>query len=221
LLMKAERAAAAGARYVFCLAEEDKAGFGVDISAKSAVFPLLTGAQPDAAATEASHDIGLIGTWTWQPNLVGLRWFLDEVAPRLPEHLTVAVAGRLPPDFNCSSQRVTLAGRVPDARAFVAASRVVALASRAGTGIQLKTIEAFEMGKATVATPSSVRGIAELPTNCLVADDPASFASALTKLVNDVKAERTLPGDGRAFAQHQKEGMASAVKAALAALRKT
>jgi Glycosyl transferases group 1 len=219
LLEAAERRAAAAAHYVFCLADDDRGGFGIDISGKSAVFPLLTGSMPLASDAEPAHDIGLIGTWTWQPNLAGLRWFMDEVAPRLPAGVGVAVAGRLPRDVVATSSRVTLLGRVPDARAFVAGCRVMALASRSGTGIQLKTIEAFEMGKPAVATPSSVRGIAELPMNCLVADDPASFAAALAKLVNDVKAERVSVGDGQAFAARQRAGMAAAVKAALAALK--
>jgi hypothetical protein len=219
LLEAVERSAVAAARFVFCLAEEDRTGFDVDITAKSTVFPLLTSAAPLPSAA-AVHDIGLIGTWTWQPNLVGLRWFLEEVAPRLPAGMSIAVAGRMPPGLATTQPNVTLLGRLPDAAAFVASCRVMALASRSGTGVQLKTIETFQMGKPAVATRSSVRGIAELPTNCLVADDGDRFAAALVKLVNDVKAERTAPGDGRAFAARQKEGMALAVKAALAALKR-
>lgn len=219
LLEIAERRAVTAARHVLCLAEEDRDGFGVDISGKSAVFPLLTGAAPLSRDIAATHDVGLIGTWTWQPNLVGLRWFLDEVVPRLPDTLRIAVAGRLPSGLGAVAPQVALLGRVPDARAFVADCRVMALASRSGTGVQLKTIETFEMGKPAVATPSSVRGIGELPMNCLVADDAPRFAAALAKLVNDVKSERTSLADGQAFVRRQREGIASAVKSALTALR--
>ncbi len=219
LLEREEIAALDKARFVFCFAEEDRRSFGVDISGKSAVFPLLAPQPASLPSSEAAFDVGLIGTWTWQPNLVGLRWFLDEVAPRLPADLTIGVAGRLPPDFTATGQQAKLLGRVPDAAAFVAACRVMALTSRSGTGIQLKTIETFQTGKPSVATRSSVRGFSELPTNCLVADAAASFAAALAKLVNDVRAERTSPGDGSAFVSRQREGMRAAVEAGLAALR--
>jgi hypothetical protein len=218
LLEAAEHRALAASRFVFCFAEEDRQGFGMDISGKSAVFPLLTPQPPTLPKVEPEHDIGLIGTWTWRPNLIGLRWFLDEAAPHLPADMTVAIAGRAPADLAVATPNVKLLGRVPDAAAFVAACRAMALTSRAGTGIQLKTIETFQMGRPAVATRSSVRGFTELPTNCLVADEPQRFAAALVKLVNDVKAERTLPADGRAFVARQREGMVSAVKTALAAL---
>lgn len=219
LLERSERESLQRSRFVFCLAEEDRQGFGLDISAKSAVFPLLV---PDApkppASAEADFDIGLIGTWTWQPNRVGLDWFLNEVAPRLPAPVTTAVAGRLPAGLASKQANVRLLGRVADAAAFVASCHVIALTSRTGTGVQLKTIETFQMGKPAVATRSSVRGFDTLPTNCLVADDAEAFAAALAKLVGDVRAQRTLPGNGQAFIARQRDGMRTAVQRALAAL---
>ncbi len=219
LLEAAEAHALAASRYVLCFAEEDRQCFGADVLHKSSVFPLLTPQASAVAEREPKYDVGLIGTWTWRPNLVGLRWFLDDVAPLLPSDMTVAVAGRRPPEISAPGRNVALLGRVPDAADFVASCRVMALTSRAGTGIQLKTIETFQMGRPAVATTSSVRGFSDLPTNCLVADEPDGFAAALVKLVNDVKAERTLPSDGRAFAARRREGMSAAVKAALTALR--
>jgi hypothetical protein len=220
LLETAERKAASAARFVFCLAAEDATGFGTDLTAKSAVFPLLTGSAPLPRPPDApAYDIGLIGTWTWRPNFVGLRWFLDEVAPRLPGSMSVAVAGRLPSGLEASGPNVALLGRVADAAAFVGSCRCMALTSRAGTGVQLKSIETFEMGRPAVATIASVRGIDALPPNCLVADEPEQFAAALGKLVNDIRAERTLPMDGRVFVERRRDGMAAAVRQALAALK--
>ena len=42
---------------------------------------------------EPTHDIGLLGTWTWELNEAGLNWFLDEVQPLLGDELSVAIAG--------------------------------------------------------------------------------------------------------------------------------
>jgi glycosyltransferase involved in cell wall biosynthesis len=218
LLKAIEDRATAEARFVWCLAKEDVEGLGPHVAKKSAVIPLLTPAPPTLPDVPISHDIGLIGTWTWQPNLVGLRWYLDEIAPRIPDDIRTAIAGRIPAEIVSSKPNVIMLGRVPDAAEFVASSRVIALTSRTGTGIQLKTIETFQLGKPAVATPSSIRGLEDLPSNCLVADNPAGFASALIKLVRDVRAERAGMADGEIFAKRQREQMAQGIRAGLAAI---
>jgi Glycosyl transferases group 1 len=220
LLKAIELQTLAKAQFVWCFAEEDRKGFGVDISHKSAVMPLLMPARSSLPETAAVYDIGLIGTWTWQPNLVGLQWFVDKVVPFLPSEMSIGIAGRLPKDFRSGAANVGLLGRVPDAAEFVASCRAIALTSRNGTGIQLKTIETFQMGKPTVATKSSIRGLGKLPTNCLVADDPANFAAALIKMVKDIKSERTQPGDGSAFIASQRAGIASALQQGFDALKR-
>jgi hypothetical protein len=220
LLHEAELHALEAAAFVLCLAEEDRTGFGIDISKKSTVLPLLTPARESLPIVEPVQDVGLIGTWTWQPNLVGLRWFLDQVMPLLPADVTVAIAGRTPADIKPPTPAVRLLGRVGDATAFLAQSRTIALTSRNGTGIQLKTIETFQTGKPAVATRSSIRGLAQLPANCLVADEAAGFAAALTKLVRDVRSERTGIADGQGFILEQLRGQKQAINTALRALRR-
>ena len=126
-----------------------------------------------------AYDATLIGTWTWQPNRIGLEWFLDKVVPHLPDDFTVAIAGSIPADLRSPHPGVTFVGRVADAIAFVLSGRVVPLISRAGSGVQLKTIETFELGLPAVATSRSLRGIGAVPANCAVADDPLEFARAL------------------------------------------
>jgi glycosyltransferase involved in cell wall biosynthesis len=223
LLRAIEHRALMACRFIWCFAEEDRQGFGIDITAKSAVLPLImpqssSPAQSMPEDTPPAFDVGLIGTWTWQPNMAGLRWFLEEVAPQLPDDISVAVAGRLPAGHAVRQSTISFLGRVADASAFVASARVMALTSRTGTGIQLKTIETLQAGKPAVATLSSIRGIGALPTNCLVADDAKGFASALTKIVRDVRSGRTTPSDSLAFAEQRRERLQAAVREGLAAI---
>jgi Glycosyl transferases group 1 len=218
LLAKLEHAALAQSKFIWCFTQEDRDGFGVDITHKSTVLPLLLANSAPLPDVEPAYDIGLIGTWTWQPNMPGLRWFFDEVAPRLPADISVAVAGRMP-DGVSAPANVMLLGRVPDAKLFVASCRVMALASRTGTGVQLKTIETFQAGRPAVATRSSVRGFEHLPGNCLVADHGESFAAALVKLVRDVRAERAGPVDPGIFISMQREHLSAAVQAGLSMIK--
>lgn len=204
------------ARFVFTLAEEDRAALGVTGDGRSAALPLVT--RPAIAAAgprrETSCDATLIGTWTWQPNRIGLEWFLNEVTPWLPRNFRTRIAGAMPANLP-RPEGVEFVGRVPDAVAFVRSGAVVPLIARAGTGVQLKTIEAFEQGLPCVATSRSLRGIAHLPQNCTVADDPATFAAELAAMA----ADRVADVDGRAFHRAQLRAMDEKIARGLSVLQ--
>lgn len=205
-------------RHIWCLAEEDRRSLPESSRAKSSVLPLVpAGAGGPLRDLPPVHDVGLIGTWTWEPNLIGLTWFLEEVVPLLPSSIRIAVAGRLPPGF-AAPPHVALLGRVPDADAFLAGCRVVALASRAGTGVQLKTIEALGRGMPAVATPLSMRGLAGAPANVAVADEAPAFAAALAAQVGAVAAGRIGRLDGSGFVEAQRRALREALDKGLAAV---
>lgn len=208
------------AAFVFTLAEEDRAALGVD-GTRSAVLPLTTvrRLEPSRTARKIGFDFGMIGSWTWAPNRAGLDWFLRQVAPLLPGSLDIRIAGAIPSGLAVSDPRIKLLGRVPDAAAFIRSSAVVPLATTAGTGVQLKTIETFEHGLPSVATSSAVRGISAVPANCRIADDPQAFADALMDTLSRVE-DGTLPDlDGRAFHERQRTGMSQAMRLGLERLQ--
>ncbi|MFC6488316.1 glycosyltransferase [Nitratireductor sp. GCM10026969] len=197
------------ARFVFTLAEEDRELLGLDDAARSAALPLVTRAQPpQVAAREPTFDAVLVGTWTWAPNRIGLDWFLEAVVPLLPSGFRIAVAGRTPAGLEKMHPRVRFVGRVADASEFMRKGKVVPLVSKAGTGVQLKTIETFELGLPCVATTSSLRGIAHIPENCIHADEPRDFAAALQDLSSGVGHDV----DGRDFHHAQRKALDEALR---------
>lgn len=207
------------ARHVFALAEEDRAALCGGDTSSSSVLPLVTSAMPPPVRNlPMTHDIGLIGTWTWRPNRIGLMWFLEEVVPHLPEDVSIEVAGGIGPLPSCSHRGVKFRGRVEDARAFVETSGVVALASRGGTGVQLKTLEAFELGVPTVATESALRGIATRPANCIVAEDPRDFARGLAETVSRRRRGEACRVDGKGFHSAQRGRLLDMLDAGLQVL---
>ncbi|WP_137929576.1 glycosyltransferase family 4 protein [Mesorhizobium comanense] len=203
------------ARFVFTLAEEDRAALGVASGERSAALPLVTGAR--AQTREGSRridcDAALIGTWTWQPNRIGLDWFLGKVAPHLRPDFRIRIAGHMPSGITSTHPGVEFVGRVPDASAFVRGAAVIPLISTAGSGVQLKTIETFELGLPSVATSRSLRGIDHRPANCVVADDPAAFARALEAAAADIHDV-----DGAAFHRQQLKALDAAIRLGLAKL---
>lgn len=175
---------------------------------RSVFLPLSIARSTQLPETkELTHDLALLGTWTWHPNWIGLEWFLNEVKPKLLDDVRISVAGSTPADLAAAWPDVNFVGKVDRATDFVAASAVIPLISRAGTGVQLKTIETFSLGLPSVATTSSVRGIVAIPDNCTIADDPESFAAALNDKIRRARAGDLQRLDGRVFAQAQAELM--------------
>jgi hypothetical protein len=205
LLKELELALASRAGCTLALAEEDRMPLGVDDPGRSVVLPLVTTKQaaPANSARKIEFDAGLIGTWTWQPNRVGLEWFLSEVAPHLPERFSIGLAGHVPSDFGKMPPQVKLLGRVADAKAFVNSCAVIPLVSRSGTGVQLKSIETFEAGLPSVATERSLRGIKAVPSNCVVSNDPKTFAHALMELSSQRRSGAISDADGSSFHRRQ------------------
>ncbi|KGF69156.1 hypothetical protein LL06_12570 [Hoeflea sp. BAL378] len=218
LLARLERDLCAAARHVFTLAEADSAELGVARPDRSSVLPLVTSVTPPEApaARATAFDAGMIGSWTWAANRAGLDWFLAEVAPRLPADFRIGIAGGTGGSVPPAPANVSFLGRVGDAREFVRSCRVIPLISRTGTGVQLKTIETFEMGLPSVATANALRGISSPPANSVPADEPAAFAAALVELVGRSRAGEALDLDGRAFHAAQLEGLGQALARGLA-----
>lgn len=222
LLERLERGLWDEARFIWTLAEEDRHVLGPVYREKSCALPLVSGegaaAMPDDGDAAPAFDVGLIGTWTWGPNLIGLEWFLREICPLLPDDIRIAVAGRVPPELR-PPLSVTLVGRVPSAEHFLRSCRLVALSSRAGTGVQLKTIEAMQLGLPAVATTLSCRGFTAVPANFTLADTAVDFARAVMERVASIRAGDWERIDGAAFMAEQRialaEGLARGLAAAL------
>ncbi|MDX3805241.1 glycosyltransferase [Bosea thiooxidans] len=221
LLEAIERRLWRQARFIWTLAEEDRRALGPDALNKSAALPLVSGAALPAGEVDQDEpvrfDVGLIGTWTWLPNRIGLEWFLREVCPLLPDDIRIAVAGRMPADLQAPA-RVALVGRVPAASRFLRSCRIVALSSRAGTGVQLKTVEAMQLGLPAVATALSCRGFTELPANFTVADSAADFARALVDRVGEIRMGPSHRLDGAVFLARQQVALAAGIARGLEAV---
>ena len=143
--------------------------------------------EPGPAA-RLRRRIGLIGTWNWQPNRIGLDWFVREVLPRLDcADCEVVIAGRgLTPTELPSG--VCAVGFVPSAAAFYEAVDLIAIPSLTGSGVQEKTIEAIGAFKPVVATTPALRGLGECPPHVHCADTPAGFADACRRALADPAA---------------------------------
>ena len=179
---------------VWALTEHDATYFDKQSSSAHAIaFDLPPGmaAEQSIETPPKAFDIGLIGSWAWKPNEDGLRWFLQEVYPLLPAHLTIQVAGRGADWLAGQYPNIDYVGFVPSAQGFMAQARVVAIPTLSGGGIQIKTLDAIASGSNIVATPVAIRGISNPPSTLSVAETAKNFANQLSLSIESTTDETT------------------------------
>ena len=154
----------------------------------------------------ARDGIVFVGNLGYFPNVDAVTWFVREVLPRLPASRRLTLVGANPAPaivrLAQSNARIDLVGPVPDVHPYLARAAVAIVPLRAGSGQQLKMIEAMAAGTPVVATPLSAAGLALADgEQVLVADDAAATAAAVERLLADTAFAAQLATRARAFVE--------------------
>lgn len=125
------------------------------------------------------------------PNVSALRWYANEVLPRvravIPDFVT-RVSGANPPlSVQCMAcDGLQLLGFIESADALYRAARVAVSPVLAGAGVKIKTIEALQYGVPVVATSVGAEGLGVTDGGVIdISDDPAEYASRVIALATD------------------------------------
>lgn len=151
---------------------------------KTIVIPPIKEPKSNIRVTSESWDIGIIGTWTWDANNKGLVWFFEEIYPLLPKDISIRVAGKGADWLQHKYENVAYLGFVQDANIFMQNSKVIAIPSIAGDGVQIKSIQSISLGQQIVATSFALRGIDNIPIYVSLADKPNVFAQKLIDIIS-------------------------------------
>ena len=142
----------------------------------------------------------LLGRWSYGPNVLGLRWFLDQVRPHLDPALKIVVAG--------SGASETLKGWVSEAgwtfhdtpldlNPLYAEAAVVAVPVLEGSGTRGKILEALAHERVVVTTTKGPEGLdLGADSGIVIADEPRQFAEKLAEVASS-------PPESRAQAAHR------------------
>ncbi len=162
------------------------------IRAKVLVQPIVFPARASSAEPETLRCL-LVGA-NHSPNQVGLTWLLREVWPLVLEAMPrarLAVAGTLCQSVDEAEVGVVKLGSVDSIDAEYARAAVCVVPLRIGSGIKIKLIEALSYGKATVSTSVGIQGLEHWVSGVVaVEDEPAAFAGAIVRLLNDAEERR-------------------------------
>ncbi|HNW06817.1 MAG: glycosyltransferase [Verrucomicrobia bacterium] len=146
-----------------------------------------------ASQRERTQQLLFCGSLTYAPNFEGLSWFAGEVWPTLRKEspgLRLAVVGRCGQSGKipglANDDRVRFVGEVADVQPFYREAAVAICPIRAGSGTRLKILEAMSIGTPVVSTRIGAEGIeAGGGEHLLLADEPAEFAAAIKRLLNE------------------------------------
>ena len=150
--------------------------------------------------------IGFIGTYSYTPNLHAALFLAKQVLPqvrRVRPDAALKLAGAGMPQGEAAKLRslpgVELLGRVEDSGRFMDECAVLALPVFLRGGVPVKLVEAMARGKAIVASPEVVAGLAIRDgREVLVRTQPEDFADAIVALLQDAPVREQIGANARA-----------------------
>lgn len=154
---------------------------------------IKTSNNPDLK-TDNPYELSFVGPDNHIPNLVGLRWFLDNCWTKLllaDSNYHLRIIGKWSEAnisaFSSQYQNVTFWGFVDDLKSALK-NTIMIVPITIGSGIRMKILEAASLGTPFVSTSVGAEGIpVESGKHCLLADDPSDFVDAILQLKDDDK----------------------------------
>ena len=156
------------------------------------------------------------GSQAYAPNADGILHFLDHIWPRLlaqrpAARLRIIGPGAPPAVLARRAANVEVAGFVEDLRPHLAGASAIIAPLRLGGGTRLKILEALAMGLPVVSTRLGAEGLAARDgVELLLADEPADFAAAVVRVLEDRALAARLGQSARALVERRYSWKAAA-----------
>lgn len=141
---------------------------------------------------EASSNIMFVGGFNHPPNLDGVRWFLEEIFPRVLSEIPdikIHIAGSHMPEAlrSLASDNVVIHGFVSDKELedLYRSTVLSVVPLRFGAGVKGKVLEGMYQGTPVVTTTIGAEGIANGSEAITIVDSSEDFAEAIVALYRD------------------------------------
>lgn len=151
-------------------------------------------------------EVVFVGNFAHPPNVDAAEWLVSEIFPRVRRRvpgvlLRIVGANATPSLLAARDEQIDVTGEVPDVQPFMDRASVIVVPLRLGAGMRVKVVEALAGGKAVVATPRAIEGLAvDHGTHLVVAEDAQQIATEVVRLLESADARVTLARDARAWA---------------------
>jgi glycosyltransferase involved in cell wall biosynthesis len=155
------------------------------------------------------HTVLWLGAMNYTPNRDSFWWFYNEIVPRVLieyPHASIRVAGTGMPDeiLALRHPNVDILGFISDIRQAITRAQVCVVPLRIGSGVRIKLLEMFAMGRAVVSTSIGAEGLGvSHDKHLLIADTPEQFAHSVVGLLLDSTWRSRLGAEARAYVTQQ------------------
>ncbi|WP_149500018.1 glycosyltransferase [Roseiconus lacunae] len=165
--------------------------------------PNSTNSSQLATSNSAACRLVFTGVLDYPPNVEGMRWFCNDILPRLRERIDVRlnIVGRRPNQIVkqlAQIDGVTLVGEVPDVRPHLHAADIAISPLKLARGIQNKVLEAMASGLPVVTTSQSAEGIDAIDgQEFVIADTVEAWLESLSQLSQDAPKRQSIGQSAR------------------------
>ena len=148
---------------------------------------------PNIEFEQTEKALLFMGTLSWEPNIDGLLWFINEVFPDLlkkHQDLKLYILGKVSDnrltDAAKKYEGIELCGFINDLDSYLKISRVFLVPLRFGSGMKVKVLEGMYRGLPMVTTEIGAEGIdVKDGEELAIASSSQEFASKVTSLLED------------------------------------
>lgn len=173
---------------------------------------------PDFSITREPATLVLTGKMSYHANIAMALHLVQEIMPKVwaeRADVRVEIVGKDPPaviQALSENPNIHITGTVPDLRPYLQKATLAVAPITYGAGIQNKILEAMACATPVITTPKAVAGLQVTPEeNILVAQDAASFATAILKILASPNLQHQIGLAGRQYVEkyHHWEEVAS------------
>jgi glycosyltransferase involved in cell wall biosynthesis len=180
---------------------------------RSTVIPICVDPSLSSVAMHRANArrVTFLGGLHWPPNAEGALWFAREIWPRVraqaPEAV-LTIIGKDPPRsltrLGAATAGVEVTGFVADPTALLSETAAFVVPLQAGGGMRVKILDAWSQRLPVISTRIGAEGLeARDGENLLLADDAASFARAVVRVLHEpTLATRLADGGLRTVEAH-------------------
>jgi polysaccharide biosynthesis protein PslH len=142
---------------------------------------------------ENGNTLLFVGTLNYEPNIKGLKWFIESIFPNFKKNYSDAkllVIGRTPPDDIkdiCQSRKgIELYSDVPDINEYYKGCKAVIVPLFSGGGTRIKILEAALANRPVLSTPIGAEGLDFMDgTDLLVFNNSNDFCTQYKNLLDE------------------------------------
>ncbi|UTW65610.1 glycosyltransferase family 4 protein [bacterium SCSIO 12643] len=196
---------------VATISMSDKAYFNSYFGLSKTIYVPFGISLPDEMVVDddTENKIVFLGALDWEPNVNGLKWFLNEVWPIIRAknpNIQFYIGGRnAPKDFGEQlPEGVIFHGEVADAHSFILSGQLMVVPLFEASGIRIKIIEGLALGQVIATTSKGAQGIpAQNEKDILIADTPKQMAREILDTLKSSNKSESISKHARILAEQE------------------